>query len=302
MHIVIERIAREAGELALGHFRRLSSLDIEAKGHLDLVTQADREVETLVTERLRAAFPGDGIYGEEGASIPTRTGRIWVVDPIDGTFNFVRGGDQWAVSIGLYANGRPALGVIHAPARQETMIGGDGLGAQLNGVRLAARGGRQPAHGAVAVGFHPTIPTAIRLEILRRLIDELRLSFRCCGSATASLMELARGQVDGYVACGDSTWDVMPRCRSWRSSASAAASTGRPPRSPRNSTMPAARRISSPPRHRCSRISRPGWCRRGHDASPGDVWCQGFGCAGAGAAGGGCRLASASASRLASAS
>jgi myo-inositol-1(or 4)-monophosphatase len=209
MHIVIERIAREAGELALGHFRRLSSLDIEAKGHLDLVTQADREVETLVTERLRAAFPGDGIYGEEGASIPTRTGRIWVVDPIDGTFNFVRGGDQWAVSIGLYANGRPALGVIHAPARQETMIGGDGLGAQLNGVRLAARGGRQPAHGAVAVGFHPTIPTAIRLEILRRLIDELRLSFRCCGSATASLMELARGQVDGYVACGDSTWDVM---------------------------------------------------------------------------------------------
>jgi myo-inositol-1(or 4)-monophosphatase len=209
MHRIIERIAREAGDLALSHFRRLSGLAIESKGHLDLVTRADREVESLVTARLREAFPGDGVFGEEGASIPDRTGRIWVVDPIDGTFNFVRGGDQWAVSIGLYAHGRPALGVIHAPARRETVVGGDGLGAYFNGEPMPSRPAASRAHGAVAVGFHPTIPTATRLEVLRRLIDDLKLSFRCCGSATASLVELARGQVDGYVACGDSTWDVM---------------------------------------------------------------------------------------------
>ena len=209
MHATVERIAREAGDLALHHFRRLSTLTVETKGHLDLVTRADREVERLVVERLRAAFPRDGVFGEEGASVESRTGRTWVVDPIDGTFNFVRGGDQWAISIGLYATARPVFGVVHAPARQETLMGGDGLGASRNGAPLAPRSGIDAHRGAACVGFHPTIPTPRRLEVLRQVIDDLKLSFRCCGSATASLVEVARGQVDGYIACGDSTWDVM---------------------------------------------------------------------------------------------
>lgn len=209
MHATVERIAREAGDLALHHFRRLSTLDVETKGHLDLVTRADREVEHLVVERLRAAFPGDGIFGEEGASVESRTGRTWVIDPIDGTFNFVRGGDQWAISIGLYATERPVFGVVHAPARQETLVGGDQFGALRNGTPLAPRSGIDSRRGAVCVGFHPTIATPRRLEVLRQVIDDLKLSFRCCGSATASLVEVARGQVDGYIACGDSTWDVM---------------------------------------------------------------------------------------------
>lgn len=209
MHATVQAIAREAGDLALRHFRRLATLPVESKGHLDLVTQADRDVERLVTDRLRAAFPQDGVFGEEGASVAGTSGRIWVVDPIDGTFNFVRGGDQWAVSIGLYAGGAPAFGVIHAPARGQTLVGGGDVETTLNGVALPMRAGFNPQRGAVAVGFHPTIPTRTRLRVLRGVIDDLKLSFRCCGSATASLVELACGQVDGYIACGDSTWDVM---------------------------------------------------------------------------------------------
>lgn len=209
MHTTIEAIAREAGELALDHFRRLPTLAVESKGPLDLVTRADREVEGFITQRLRSAFPGDGIYGEEGASVSATTGRTWVIDPIDGTFNFVRGGDQWAISIGLYENGAPVFGVIHAPVRRETLVGGGGQEATLNGKPLAVRSGFNRQSASIGVGFHPTIPTATRLEALRYIIDELGMSFRCCGSATASLLEVARGQVDGYVGFGESTWDVM---------------------------------------------------------------------------------------------
>jgi len=209
MHKTVETIAHEAGELALDHFRQLPSLAVESKGPLDLVTRADREVESFITGRLRAAFPGDGIYGEEGASVRQTTGRTWVIDPIDGTFNFVRGGDQWAVSIGLYESGAPSFGVIHAPVRRETLAGGAGKAATLNGVPLASRSGLDRQRAAVGVGFHPTVPTEIRLEALRCIIDDLGMSFRCCGSATISLLEVARGQVDGYLGFGESTWDIM---------------------------------------------------------------------------------------------
>lgn len=209
MHTEVQRIAREAGVLALDYFKRLATLTVEAKGPLDLVTLADRDVEKFITEQLRKTFPGDGIFGEEGASVRDTTGRTWVIDPIDGTFNFVRGGDQWAISIGLYEKGAPAFGVIHAPMRRETLVGGAGLKAMLNGIPLAARVGLDRQRAAVGVGFHPTIPTETRLAALRYIFDDLRMSFRCCGSATASLLEVARGQVDGYIGYGESTWDVM---------------------------------------------------------------------------------------------
>ncbi|MDX5349599.1 MAG: inositol monophosphatase, partial [Paracoccaceae bacterium] len=93
-------LAREAGALALSHFRNLPAAAISEKGPLDLVTTADREVEALIAARLRAACPEDAILGEEGGMAAGRSGRVWVIDPIDGTFNFVRGLPQWAVSIG----------------------------------------------------------------------------------------------------------------------------------------------------------------------------------------------------------
>ncbi|MFK3781459.1 inositol monophosphatase family protein [Agrobacterium sp. NPDC089420] len=205
----IERIAREAGEVALGHFRSIADLPVERKGHLDLVTKADREVEDFVIDGLRRAFPNDGVYGEERGELVGTSGRIWVIDPIDGTFNFVRGGQNWAISIGLYEQSRPALGVIFAPVRQLMLVGGNGVPTTLNGKPMAAVPALNLSQASMGIGMHPSVSTKDRIEVVRYISDELRISFRCCGSATLSLIEVAMGETDGYVSLGDSTWDVM---------------------------------------------------------------------------------------------
>ncbi|MET3924224.1 inositol monophosphatase family protein [Devosia sp. 2618] len=209
MQAAIEAIAHEAGELALSHFHKLASVPVESKGHLDLVTAADKEVEALVTSRLRVAFPDDGIFGEEGNAVEGTSGRTWVIDPIDGTFNFVRGGDQWAVSIGLYEDGAPTFGVINVPVRKQLVVGGEGVPTSINGVPLALAKGFDRSRASTGVGFHPAIPTDDRLQMLRFVIDDARMVFRCCGSATLSLLEVATGEVDGYIGMGESSWDLM---------------------------------------------------------------------------------------------
>lgn len=205
----IERIAREAGEVALGHFRSIAELPVEQKGHLDLVTKADREVEDFLIDGLRRAFPEDGIYGEERGELSGASGRIWVIDPIDGTFNFVRGGQNWAISIGLYEQRRPAVGIIFAPVRNLMLVGGIGVPTTLNGKPMAPVPPLNLSQASTGIGLHPSVATRDRLEVVRYISDELRISFRCCGSATLSLIEVAMGETDGYVSLGDSTWDVM---------------------------------------------------------------------------------------------
>ncbi|MBM6592990.1 inositol monophosphatase family protein [Microvirga pudoricolor] len=205
----IENVARRAGEIALRHFHDLGNVPVESKGHLDLVTAADQEVERFIVGELRRLFPEDGIVGEEGSSVSSKNGRVWVFDPIDGTFNFVRGGDQWAVSIGLFHDGAPEFGVIHAPVRQQTYLGGPHYRPTLNGERLEPLRPLNAARASSGVGFHPIVPVDDRLEVLRFLISDAGMTFRCCGAATISLMEIVSGQVDGYVGIGESPWDVM---------------------------------------------------------------------------------------------
>jgi myo-inositol-1(or 4)-monophosphatase len=209
MYEAIEPIAREAGALAAKYFDRLSALTVESKGHLDLVSEADREVEKLIGERLRAAFPGDGIFGEEGVAEASRSGRAWIVDPIDGTFNFLRGSDHWAISIGLRDGTHPSFGAVYVPKRDQLLIGGAGQGARLNGKTLPKSAGLDRAKAACSVGFHPSIPTDEQTEALRFILDDARMTFRNTGSAVTGLIDVATGAVDGYLGLGISTWDLM---------------------------------------------------------------------------------------------
>lgn len=203
-------LAREAGDLALSHFGHLGAGAVSAKGPLDLVTIADRAVEALIVARLREAFPDDGILGEEGGGIVGRSGRIWVIDPIDGTFNFVRGGREWAVSIGLWQPGQPVLGVIHAPVADLTLIGGEGITPELNGQTLPALRPFDPA--CASVGFSLSsgnFPLGERMAALDRLKSDVGVMVRICNSATLSMIEVATGETDAYVGYGESAWDVM---------------------------------------------------------------------------------------------
>lgn len=206
---LIEDIARRAGAIALEHFQSLASLPVERKGHLDLVTEADRAVEQFLTSSLRRAFPDDGVFGEEAGETAGTSGRIWVIDPIDGTFNFVRGGQNWAISIGLFENRRPVYGTIFAPARALMLSGGVDAPAQRNGMPMGPLPPLDFAQGATGIGWHPSIGTADRIELIRFVSDELGINVRFCGSSTLSLVDIALGETDGYLALGDSTWDVM---------------------------------------------------------------------------------------------
>ena len=130
-------LARSAGATTLDLFQH-SSLQVDHKGDGSPVTAADLAAETHVRERLAAAFPGDGIVGEEHDDVESTTGRTWVVDPIDGTKAFTKGVPLYATLIAMIDEHGPAIGVIHLPGLDETVAAGRGLGATWNGAPCRA--------------------------------------------------------------------------------------------------------------------------------------------------------------------
>lgn len=206
---ILNSLARDAGNLALTHFGNLAQSNISEKGPLDLVTVADREVEAMIIARLQSAFPEDGILGEEGGAISGTSGRLWVIDPIDGTFNFVRGGAQWAVSIGLWDGKKPVAGIVYAPAMGLTLTGGVGEVPKLNGRVLPPLSPYLPDRASVCVGLGRAVPASERIGMLRYLTEDAGIMFRCCNASTIALLEVATGEVDGHIGFGESAWDVM---------------------------------------------------------------------------------------------
>jgi len=124
------RTATAAGEITLEHFGRAA---VEFKGDGSEVTIADRAAEEHIRGALRDAFPEDGIVGEEGEDVPSKSGRRWIVDPIDGTRSFSSAVPLYAVLIALEEEGVPTLGCCHFPVLRETLVAADGAGAWLNG-------------------------------------------------------------------------------------------------------------------------------------------------------------------------
>lgn len=188
----------------------------------DVVTAADREAERLLTEGLRIARPDDGILGEEGASVEGSTGITWVVDPIDGTVNYLYGLPAYAVSVaatvlddspatagaGNTADGRRAVaGAVYLPVTDELFTAWEGGGAELNGVPLAGPA-EAPLGGAlVGTGFGYTVERRTeQAEVVRQVIPRVR-DIRRIGSAATDLCLLAAGRLDAYYERGLQPWD-----------------------------------------------------------------------------------------------
>jgi histidinol-phosphatase len=127
-----ERIAREAGAVALRYFG--TDLKRERKSDGSIVTQADRECERLLRARIQERYPDDAVLGEEHGASVGRSGRRWILDPIDGTFSFACGVPLFGTLVAVKLDGRPLVGVAHLPALEETVSAATGLGAAYNGV------------------------------------------------------------------------------------------------------------------------------------------------------------------------
>lgn len=205
----VEDVARAAGERAMEWFRELDRLNIESKGPLDLVTQADRELEIMIAERLHNLFPDDAIFGEEGRRTSGGSGGTWVIDPIDGTFNFLRGGGEWGISIGLHQSGGPLLGVVNLPAVGQLFCA-DGSGpARLNGSPLSTLAAFDERRASLSIGLGSQLPLEGALDVLGLVMGKAGFALRACGSCIAGMMEVARGETDVYLGLAEHSWDVM---------------------------------------------------------------------------------------------
>lgn len=201
-------VARDAGDLLLSYAER-RSLGVETKtSATDPVSEADHAAERLITERILAARPDDGMLGEEAADDRRgSTGLRWVVDPLDGTVNFLYRMPQWCVSIACEDGDGPLVGVVHAPVRGETFTAARGGGARLGDTELAVSTPPDLPRTLVATGF--AYDPAVRAD-QGRLVAELLRSVRDVrrgGSAALDLAWTAAGRVDAYLEHGLNPWD-----------------------------------------------------------------------------------------------
>lgn len=202
-------VAREAGAVALGHFRRRGELTIESKGQQDLVSQADRETEAVIKERLAALFPDDAFVGEEtGADGVDGLRGTWVVDPIDGTQPFLLGLPTWCVSIAYVVDGEITVGVIYNPVTDDLYAARRGEGATWNGSPMQVSTAQQLDEGLTGLGCSArTTP-----EDLGHIAERLRAAaglFHRCGSGALTLAYVATGQLIGYVEMYINSWDCL---------------------------------------------------------------------------------------------
>jgi len=201
-------LSHRAGAAGVVHFKALDKLEIESKGHQDLVSNADREVETLIRDALAKAYPGDGIIGEEHGPVESTTGYTWIIDPIDGTANFVRGIPAWCVVIACVDGDGALLGVTYEPSVGETFAAGRGLGATLNGKPMSVSGSQSLSDGTMGVGFsHRTEVTQI-IRLSEDLVSDGGIFFRNASGALM-LAYVAAGRLIGYVEPHMNPWDCV---------------------------------------------------------------------------------------------
>lgn len=202
------RIAAEAGAEALRYFRGFEDLTIDAKGHQDFVSEADRNVEVMVRAALARAFPNDAIVGEEDAPTPGTSGFTWVIDPIDGTTNFIHGIPGWTVVLACVQGGQTRIGVIDDPVHGEQFHCRQGGGAFCNDRAIRPLSGRTIRSGSVGVGFSARTRAAGITRLVDLIVEEGGVFYRN-GSGALSLTYVASGKLLGYVEEHMNAWDCL---------------------------------------------------------------------------------------------
>jgi myo-inositol-1(or 4)-monophosphatase len=202
-----ERAARAAGEVLLSYYGRPPE-GVESKSSAtDLVSDADREAERAIRELLETERPQDGLVAEEGSRAEAASGRRWVVDPLDGTINFLYGFPAWAVSVALEDADGALVGVVHSPIHGETFCAVRGEGAFLGDRALRVRPARPLEQSLVATGFsYEPDRRAVQAEAIAKLLPRAR-DIRRAGAAALDLAWVAAGRVDAFFERGLKHWD-----------------------------------------------------------------------------------------------
>ena len=202
------RATEEAGKLALTYFANKDTLRVDQKGAQDWVSEADRDVEMFLREKIIEAFPADGIIGEEHDAKEGVSGFDWVIDPIDGTTNFVNGIPAWTVVLAGVSDSQTQIGVIHEPNVGETYVAQKGAGATLNGDPMRVAQDVELASGTIAVGYSNRVEAAHVIPVIAALVEHGALYHRNASGAL-SLAYVADGRLLGYVEEHMNAWDCL---------------------------------------------------------------------------------------------
>lgn len=199
-------ITRQAGTLALQYFEQATPA--EEKQDSSPVTLADRECEKLTARLLQEKFPEDGILGEEGSLISSRSGRRWLIDPIDGTRDFVRRNGFWSVQLALQVGSRVELGLIYCPCREEMLHAASGAGCFLNDTPVTASNIKRIDKSILMVSGFKVAWKSWPPEAVRYLTENC-WTVRCYGGCYDVIM-LARGKADIWLSGSGMEWDYAP--------------------------------------------------------------------------------------------
>jgi myo-inositol-1(or 4)-monophosphatase len=202
------RAARRAGDLIVKSLSRLDSLKIDSKGRNDFVTDIDRKAEADIIATIHRSYPQHAILAEESG----RSGEgefVWIIDPLDGTTNFLHGFPTFAVSIALQHKGRLEHGVVYDPMRQEFFTASRGDGAQLEGKKIRVSSQRTLEGSLIGTGF-PFRAGAHIDEYLAmlKIVMSTAAGIRRPGAAALDLAYVAAGRIDGFWEFGLSPWDT----------------------------------------------------------------------------------------------
>ena len=206
------RAARRAGEVITRGMNRLHRLEVRTKGHNDFVTEIDTQAEHEIIEIIRKHYPDHAVLGEETGQSAGRNDSefLWIIDPLDGTTNFMHGFPQFAVSIGVQRRGRMEHGVVYDPLRQELFTTSRGEGAQLDGKRIRVSSQLVLDHALIGTGFpyRSNIQYLDSYLAMMKVVMQATAGIRRPGAAALDLAYVAAGRLDAFWEFGLSPWDT----------------------------------------------------------------------------------------------
>ncbi len=208
-HVTIAaRAARAAGNIILRYMNRIDGLNVVEKQQMDFVSEVDKLAEAEIIKELRRAYPDHAILGEESGAIG-KGPLTWVIDPLDGTHNYLRGIPHFSVSIALLDKGVPVHAVVFDPLRDELYTASKGDGAYLNDRRMRVTKRENLGGAMIATGFpfRQREHLAAQLDMTRAILGQAE-DIRRSGSAALDLAYVAAGRYDGYFEIGLKPWDM----------------------------------------------------------------------------------------------